>query len=449
MNFSDNNECFKGETDLFSPPIYQTSVVEGAWHKIEPAAGFETGNLVFEIPKSEDYIDLNDTEIYIKGSLKDNGKDITVKSLSETDVSVVNNFLGSLFSQVKMSLNNVEVENSNGSYAYRSYLENLLSFGTSAKETHQILNMFYKDDAKRFETYIMNNEMDSNTPPGIKTYRNSGYFLRQERLLDSPIEMIGRLHCDLCNSNRYLINNVPVKIEMERSGNKFILLSNANVDKISFTIEKCYLLVRKVKLSPSIMAKHIQMISKQNAIYPIRRVVVKNNLIHKDLLESSLTGVYTGKMPRRIVFGLVKHDATVGDTKLNPFYFQHYNLKKIELEVGGYAIPYKKGITMDYDKKDYMQGYNTLFKGLNRNIYETGHDITWDEYLDGYCLYAFNLTPDQCDGEHWSIPPTGSLNINLEFSKKTPDNISAVVYLEFDGLIEINQYRGISFDYKV
>ena len=103
---------------------------------------------------------------------------------------------------------------------------------------------------------------------------------------------------------------------------------------------------------------------------------------------------------------------------------------------------------MDFDNDDYLLGYSSIFKGLNRGIYLTGNDITYDEFKNGYSLFAFNLTPDHCDGEHMSIPKTGELQIDLKFKKELPTNISAIIYLEFDSIVQINNLRQVYVDYK-
>lgn len=93
-------------------------------------------------------------------------------------------------------------------------------------------------------------------------------------------------------------------------------------------------------------------------------------------------------MPRRVVFSLVEHAATTGTWTKNPFNFQHFNLKSLKLMVAGHANPYREPHEMDYATRNYTRAYLSLFKGLGGLAYENGLDISYDDYADGYALYA-------------------------------------------------------------
>ena len=62
-------------------------------------------------------------------------------------VGGINSFLHSLFQQVDVSLNDVQVSQSSVTYAYRAYIESLLSYGPQAKNSQLTASLFYKDTA--------------------------------------------------------------------------------------------------------------------------------------------------------------------------------------------------------------------------------------------------------------------------------------------------------------
>ena len=64
-------------------------------------------------------------------------------------------------------------------------------------------------------------------------------------------------------------------------------------------------------------------------------------------------------------------------------------------------------------KKNYTQGYMTLHK----NIKETSHRISYENYMQGHTLYAFDLTPDLCSADHFNLLKGGSLD------KEQPKNV--------------------------
>ena len=119
-------ECAKSELDVFSVPITQTSIEYGNYVEKHPLSSLtDSGPIEFDISSSgQNYLDFSNTQILVKVKLtRGNGIDIT----DADDVRGVILFLHSLFQQVDVSLNDVQVSQSSGTYAYRAYIESLLS----------------------------------------------------------------------------------------------------------------------------------------------------------------------------------------------------------------------------------------------------------------------------------------------------------------------------------
>jgi len=51
-------------------------------------------------------------------------------------MTVTNNFLHSLFSEDNVTFNGITITQASEHYHYRSYLENLMTYGTDAAATH-------------------------------------------------------------------------------------------------------------------------------------------------------------------------------------------------------------------------------------------------------------------------------------------------------------------------
>ena len=86
---------------------------------------------------------------------------------------------------------------------------------------------------------------------------------------------------------------------------------------------------------------------------------------------------------------------------------------------------------------------------LGIHFSDASNGISRADYPNGYCLSAFDLTSDlSSDMEHWSPPKTGSMRIEMQFSKPLEETIVAVIFSEFENLIEIDHQRAISLDYS-
>ena len=46
---------------------------------------------------------------------------------------------------------------------------------------------------------------------------------------------------------------------------------------------------------------------------------------------------------------------------MNPFNFQNFNVRKVELNVGKLFLPYTYALIVDYETAHYLNGYISLF----------------------------------------------------------------------------------------
>lgn len=50
--------------------------------------------------------------------------------------------------------------------------------------------------------------------------------------------------------------------------------------------------------------------------------------------------------------------------------------------------------------------------------------------------------------EHWAPPKTGCMRVEFQFAEPLKETIVAVIFSEFENLIEIDHQRTISLDYS-
>jgi len=199
-------ECTKSELDLFSVPPTQTSMEQGSWVEYHPLTTVTDGSPIeFDISGTgEDYIDFGNTMLYVKAKItQNNGQDLD----ADAAVGPVNLFLHSLFSQVYISLNGTLITASTNTYPYRALLETLLSYGENAKKTQLSSALFYKDQAGKMDSV---NFDDAEVNDGLGKRRA---LVARSREFD----MMGRLHADIFFQDRYMLNEVGVKIKLNRS----------------------------------------------------------------------------------------------------------------------------------------------------------------------------------------------------------------------------------------
>ena len=144
MNTQDVCECSKAELDLFSVPPVNTSMERGGYVTYLPVSSItDNGPLEFSVNASTDeYIDLGRTFLFVKVKVTTD-EDENLEAAAK--VVPVNLFLHALFSQVDVHLRGTLISPSVNTYAYKSYLETLLSYGTDAKDTQLSAELWWAD----------------------------------------------------------------------------------------------------------------------------------------------------------------------------------------------------------------------------------------------------------------------------------------------------------------
>ncbi|GBM14486.1 Uncharacterized protein F54H12.2 [Araneus ventricosus] len=430
---ADSQAAVKSELDLFLTPPTQTAIEKGQWLEYHPIANIRDGNPIeFSISGSgEDYIDLSATQLYVKVKiLKDNAK------LAETDkVAPVNLLLHSLFSQVDVSLNDRLISASSNLYPFRSYIESLLNYGSDYKKSFLTSEGFHKDTP---------GSLDVTDPAGD----NEGLKKRASLIEKSKVlDLIGNLHCDIFYQDRLLLNLVDLKVKLIRSKPEFCLIAPATAN-FSVIIEHASLFVRKVKVSPGVLLGHAKALQTTPAKYPIDRVLSKMYSISKGSFSFSQDNVFLGQMPKRLIITCVDNDAFNGTYNSNPFHFKHNNLNFLGVYVDGNPIS-SKPLEPDYSNGQSIRAFNSLLVGSGKLASNKGIYINRDEFIQGYTLYAFDLTPDLCDGSHLNLVNQGNLRIELKFASALEKTISVLVYAEFQNMIEITNSRNVLCDFSI
>jgi hypothetical protein len=213
-------------------------------------------------------------------------------------------------------------------------------------------------------------------------------------------------------------------------------------------IVDCKLFIRKAKLSPSVFLAHAKALEIGNAKYPIRRVICKTFTIPRGNLDFTQENLFSGQLPTRLVIGCVDNDAFNGSYAKNPFNFKHYSLTQLKVFLDGQQ-QYVRPIEPNFAANNYIGAYMSLFSGTGKQQRDEGNDIQRDDFPRGYALYAFDLTPDQCESSgHFNLVKEGSVRIDLKFANALPNTINVIAYAELENVIEIDRNRNVIFDFN-
>ena len=325
-----------------------------------------------------------------------------------------------------------------GTYAYRSYIETLLNYDVSAKNSQLSSALYFKDTPGEMDsagalprsrtitynkapsgsnsTFIFTNGSlttgsnsnftfanDTTVTLSAPGTGNQGFAKRHEFIKNSKqFVLSGPIFSDVFMSDRLLLNMLDLKVVLNRSSNAFCLMDkNTTGNKVNPKVKltDVVLKIRKVKVDQSVSDATELILKQTPALYPIRGVECKALSIPSGLPNVRKDNIFSGIIPKSFVFGLVDANSYSGENNKNPYNFHHFKVKTVTLSVNGEEIPFKQ-LTLNYTSattKDFLQAYNTLFSGTGKIYANTGLDITREDYPKGYTLYAFDLTPDMCN----------------------------------------------------
>ncbi|XP_028413108.1 uncharacterized protein F54H12.2-like [Dendronephthya gigantea] len=363
--------CDKSEIDLFDIPSTQLSLEKGRWIDYHALSSVENddGPITFLIAGTEDYIDMSKMILVIE--LKITKSDGTPLGGNEqSSVAPINNFLHSLFKQVDVYLNGKQVTPAMGTYAYLAYLETLLNYDVSAKQSQLTSALYYKDTPGHMdstgslpteESVTVVTGHASRGHPTTKTLKylvpesgNQGFAKRHKFIQDGKLlVMAGPIFCDAFMTEQLLLSMVDLKVILNRNSDKFCLVDknnvvmNAKVKLVDATLK-----VRKVKVNDTVSKAHEMALRSVPATYPIRRVECKAFTIPGNLPQIRKDNMFAGIIPKTFICGFVEADAFSGVYGKNPYNFQHFNVSSVTLTANEEEIPFKQQHTILWYRKN-------------------------------------------------------------------------------------------------
>ena len=400
--------------------LIQRDIVDAGYIAVPPT--IKNSSVVeFHVNSGDNFLALNKTELEVKFRIKKADGNILTDG---EKVGIINYPIATMFSNIQVMLNNVIITSGDGNYAERAIMETLLTYGIDASKNWLQAGLFYKDTA---------GQMDTSDPSQEKG--NDGLKQRAEFTRKSQLTTVrGKLHLDIFNQPKPLINNSRLVIKLTQNKDAYVLMSGEADPHYKVKIENITLWVRKLNVSNEIQ----QSIIDQSIVMPITRAVQKEFTVTpggRTFVENNL---HNGQLPTKIIMALQRNDSHVGNYKLNPLNFQHFDVSKVSLFLNGQIVD-GRPLSFDFANNDYIDGFWGLTRAANHRYFNNGTLITRKDYKNGYTFWAYDLTPSQCDEQFNDPKKRGTLTVEFEFAKNIPTPLTLCVYLQFDSEILINK----------
>ena len=413
----------KTELAIFDKSPKQIVVEKGQWIDIHPINSISgTSPIQFEITGAEhDYLDLNDSQLFVKFKINN----IPAGS------AICNFGLHSLFSDIRVTLNDTQIEGGSFLYPYKALISTLVQYGREAKTTFLEASGFKKDQPGQFESAT-----------------NTGHVYRSAWTTNGRSHhFTGPLFLDIFSQSKYLINKVNVGITLYKSSVDFVLNHFANLaadaQRPEIVIEQAILYVRKCKVSDQVLMGHEIGLSKQPAIYPINRTLLTTFNIPAGGQTFNRENIFHGQLPKLIIFGMVENRAYTGNLKHNPFNFQHFNATKLSLFLDGESIPFRPA-EPSFNTGNYTREYLQMFHMFGEFNQDSGSYLTMNDFINGNMLMCYSLAPDLELVSHSQPIKDGNVRIEIQFGIALTNAVNMIVFGVFDSEIHITAERSVT-----
>ena len=424
---TENHELASSGLALFDQPIIDSSLLQGKFITIYPSSVLQdNGPFDFIIPSDgQDFTDLPFTRL--EGCIEIVSSDGT--KLKDADLNAYVNLLPqSLFKQIEVSVNNTQIADlSTPTYAFKSYIETVLTYPKDAKETTLLLEHFNKDTIDKENIFTLLNSISFNK-------RNQ--FAKKGKIYFSML-----LHIDFFHSTKLLLPGCEIKLKFIRNSDTFSLLGDTLQAKIKF--HELKLMIRRVTVEPTIASKIEDAINKTPAIYPITQSKIKTFLIPKDVRQERISNIFRGVLPRSIIVGFVTTDAANGTINANPFKFEHFKLNHFQMYINGDPL-LTEAFQPDFANSKFFREYRWFMDNLGWAHDKESNGVTMEEFKTNTFFLPFDLSPDLSNGATLSQLKEGSLDVLVSFNENLAQNVQMIVFATFNELLLIDKDRNVT-----
>ena len=387
--------------------------------------------------------------------------------------------LHTLFSEVRIYLEDVLLNEANENYGYKAYLTTLLTLDSNAKYSWLQAAGFFHDTAKAVDDLNTNNGFDS---------RRSLFMTDANDYSPAPVTFVGKLFHELASTQTGIIPGISIRVELTLQNQDFIIMTDSNT-KYKFTIVNASLFCPVAQLRAEAFRYLQRHLAESPAKIYYQKIQVTNKVIPSNSQTFVTESIFSSsQLPSRILFGFLPTKTFLGDRKKSPFNFQRkwtwiveeitqldsswsvlpgsststpnqpavapvrqtttktVFLEKVTLTLNGKPIDgYDGRASENDDTLMFMRLQNIL--GFTKT--RTGNNLTRTDFHHGSYFCAYDLTTSGTSGMNFLVPSVrlGNLRLSLEFSSTIVEEMTLLIYSEFPSMLTIDRNRQIRMTY--
>ena len=392
--------------------------------------------ITFIINSDNNYI--NFAESYFKFKIKITGADgQNIANNMDNQVAFEPNIFHSVWSMVRVRVNDFLVTPSSDIYSYKAFIETLFASNADSKNS-DLLTDFQPDTGAR-------NTFGNN---GNDNFRNRS--LRTNRSV--VLEVSGQLCVDFLKNSRNVLPNSKVEITLFPKSAASVIHRSAHPDVAAvvfdYRISDPQFFVRREEIIPSIALAIETRLSRQAASYHYPLSVIKPYHLADGIFNYRAEDCFSNQLPLKILVCFVDSAAYNGSLDEAAFYFNpSTEIENIEFFKSGLRVGLQRVTEVDLrnNSSNLHSAYRELESAVSGGRTERGLPFSLTNYRQGYFFYGVDLTTDGFDAQPHRYPvEAGSLSVHVKFRNALPRALQMLVYGTFQETLTINKSRGVT-----
>jgi hypothetical protein len=430
--------------DLFEPAPVCNDTANGYTESVYPESGLRDsgGNITFRIVGTGDYIDPTKSYFVGRGKFKGTMPVTANGATTDTDISTITNpkfswvnmLPQALFRSVDVSINNTNITNNDSHYGYRTILQTLVNATEATQQKYLRLSGCVKDEG----TWDGIDEAATTGNPALAARRKN---------MNDDLEMFFTfdLTTPLFQMNKAILSGCDITVTLRKHDRPAFYMMHDVGAKIDFELEELVFKVRKITpMDHKALAIEQALKTKGSVTYVLDdpRLIVTSvprgeTYIHKEVAT-------LGHNASDGMFAMVDTEAYNGNSKMNPFRFQHFDVSKITITKNGMIFP-TQPIVCDFDRGNYVEAYRHFLAAIHADKNVHVPNISLEDFKNGAFIACWDMSPDQygCTDPQMLVNKSTNIKLSIEFKKPLPKAITCFFLFGLSSRLIINQSRQV------
>lgn len=448
------------ELDLFADRHKNMAVTSAEWLNLKPVNAISNTNVshLEFVSTGEGHRYRNLNHVYLRLRVRLTKPDGTALPMDRAEVpassgvtaqaaytapkfAIINNGLHSIINSINVFLNGVDINASSDFYAFRAYIETMLTF--SALHGYERLGpeFYHPSPDNSFGETVLADE--TNWPADFKS--NYGLKWRFDRTKENKtLEMYGRLFLDLSTMKCLIPGNVDMRIKINLNDPDFFIVTDTAGETARLFIDDASLMTQVCSIQPSLLLAHERAFQTRSMNGPFKKTQMKQFVVPGNLRSFSLSNCWVGSLPRLVLFAMVDQNSASGDITKNPMVFKHYSLSSVMFDVNGKQTKIE-GLSFNQNQNLYAAAFVELYSALNMHRTPEA-SVSYHDFIHGKFVLAADLSATLEGLNHDYAPSaTGSLRVEANFAEALPHPITVLLMGIFDSTLYIDKDRNCSY----